>query len=319
MLWPRTLVASLLASGAQAGIGELIAEGMTRNSPSLERRMQEIAKLSLQARGYVEARQTTTGPGSNTMLNADGTINMSVWDQAANEACIKSLRELPQASNPSGTCVCYNLPALNNATGAFRADLRLYRLGLPTGDFQGIPPEQVKVGLSYSGASVSQVSVGAPPTNTIGDLELLQTYSFIGQIDSTQMSRAMTMGELQALVMPVVTLNANNSLGQRVSTNVSSNEAAFVAGVFSQDVVMSTFRQAELAVEAELAALRNGTVAFVLPGVQIMIFPVGLLITGLWTIVGVAAYAYGTYTRYSFRDQYRRRMQRADKGGMRRI
>lgn len=115
-------------------------------------------------------------------------------------------------------------------------------------------------------------------------------------------------GDLQALVMPVVTLSATNAQNQPVSTNVSSNEAAFVAGVFSDEIVMSSFGLAELAVEAEVARMKNGTAAFVLPGVQILIFPVGLIITGIWLLLGLAAYGYGTFCRYNFREQYRRRM-----------
>lgn len=119
--------------------------------------------------------------------------------------------------------------------------------------------------------------------------------------------------------MPVLTLSATNSQGRQVSTNVSSNEAAFVAGVFSQDTFMSSFRLAELAVEDEIARLRNGTTAFVLPGVQIMIFPIGLIITGIWTAIGVAAYGLGTYDRYNFREAYRRRVQRVEKSSVARI
>ncbi|KAK0641450.1 hypothetical protein B0T16DRAFT_461513 [Cercophora newfieldiana] len=334
MFWQTTLVASLLASGAQAGIGGLIVEGMTRNSPAVERRLQEIAKSSILARGYVESRQAATQPN---ILNPDGTMNVAAWDAAANEACQTALRELPQASNPSGTCVCYNLPALNNVTGRFDADLRLFRRGEPTGDFLGIPPQNVQVGLSYRGASVSPVSMGraaspaasssvAAGTSTLSTrqaqinpnetLELLQTYLFVGQIDRDQMRPGMTMAELQALVMPVLTLSATNSQGRQVSTNVSSNEAAFVTGVFSQEIVMSPFRLAELAVDEEIARLRNGTSAFQLPGVQIMIFPIGLIITSLWTVIGVGAYALGTYNRYNFREQYRRRIQRVEKSAV---
>jgi hypothetical protein len=116
--------------------------------------------------------------------------------------------------------------------------------------------------------------------------------------------------------MPVLTLSATNSQGRQVSTNVSSNEAAFVTGVFSQEIVMSAFRLAELAVEDEIARMTNGTSAFVLPGVEIMIFPIGLVITGLWTVIGVGAYALGTYNRYNFRENYRRRIQRVEKAAV---
>jgi len=119
--------------------------------------------------------------------------------------------------------------------------------------------------------------------------------------------------------MPVVTLKATNANGQVVSTNVSSNEAAFVAGVFSKDIVMSNFRMAELAVEAEIDRLTNGTVAFVLPGVQLMVFPIGLIITSVWLVLGVGAYGMGTYARYNFREAHKRRMAINQKGGMARI
>ncbi|KAB5576605.1 hypothetical protein GE09DRAFT_1024937 [Coniochaeta sp. 2T2.1] len=321
MYWQTLVASSLLATGVQAGIGSLILDGMTRNSPSVERRMEEIAKASLRSRGYLEARQTiqeaTTGPASNVLLNQDGTINMTAWDQQANDACSIALSHLPEASNPSGTCVCYNLPALDNVTGTFEADLRLYQLSAPSGQFSGIPPQNIQVGLSYKGASVVVSAAVAPrqddPSSVNANLKLLQTYLFVGQIDRTQMTGPLTMAQLEALVMPVVTLTAVNTLGQTVSTNVSSNEAAFVAGVFSQSIIMSDFNQALLAVQEELAGLRNGTVAFVLPGVQIMVFPIGLVITSVWLAIGVAAYGMGTIQRIAFREQYQRAVQRESK------
>ncbi|KAK4221563.1 hypothetical protein QBC38DRAFT_122064 [Podospora fimiseda] len=325
MFWQKTLVTSLLAMGAHAGITEMFLEGLQRDNPAVERRLQEIAKASIMARGYIEVRQTT-GQGSNTPLNPDGTINMDAWNEEANKACREALAALPAATNPSGACVCYNLPALNNVTGTFRADLRLFQVSQPSGDFSGIPQDRIEVGLTYQGASVSPDSSGpraaAPGSNNgtnANELPLLQSYSFVGQIDEDAMDDEIDMARLQALVMPVVTLSATNADGQKVSTNVSMNEAAFVAGVFSQEVVMSTFRQAELAVEEEMERLKNGETAFVLPGVQILIFPVGLIITSIWLVLGCAAYGYGTFARYNFREQHRRMVARAEKGGMARI
>jgi hypothetical protein len=198
MLWQRTLAASWLATGAQAGIGGLIVEGLTRNNPAVERRLEEIAKANLRARGYVETRAV-----GNTPLNADGSLDMTAWNDAANAACRDALKSLPLASNPSGACVCYNLPLLNNATGAFEADLRLFQLNEPTGQFQGIPQNKIEVELSYNGASVSEVSqqsVGSgdlkprqtSDQNTTADLKLLQSYLFIGQVDTDQMTGQVT-------------------------------------------------------------------------------------------------------------------------------
>ena len=112
-------------------------------SPSYERRMQEIAKKTLLARGIMETRQI-----QEDIFNIDGRINMTAWDVLANTACITRLSTLPQASNPSGTCVCYNLPALDRNLGTFEADLRLYSLGEPRDGFVGISPQNIAENLS---------------------------------------------------------------------------------------------------------------------------------------------------------------------------
>lgn len=194
MLWQRTLAASFLATGAQAGIGSLIAEGFSRNSEGVERRLEEVARANLRARGFLETRQAD-GLSNDTPLTSDGSLDMGAWNTMANTACQAALKTLHTASNPSGTCVCYNLPLLNNSTGTFEADLRLFQLSEPTGDFQGIPQDSIEVELSYNGASVSEVNQqpvkrikARQNNNTTGDLPLLQSYLFIGQVDEDQMS-----------------------------------------------------------------------------------------------------------------------------------
>lgn len=105
--------------------------------------------------------------------------------------------------------------------------------------------------------------------------------------------------------MPTVSLKGVTAAGNTVTTNVSSNEAAFVNGVFSKEVIMSDLALAQVAVNDVVSGLKNGTVAFVMPGVNVLIFPVGLIVTGLWAVLGVAAYTYGTFMRISYRDSYR--------------
>lgn len=184
-------------------------DGMARNSPSVERRMEEIAKASLRSRGYLVTRQSTgsntTGP-AGSVVNPDGTINMTAWDAQASQACNAALSQYqyPEDSNPSGTSVCYNLPALDNTTGTFEADLRLYQVSAPSGAFSGIPPQNVQVALSYSGASVSPVNASTASQGTAvsrrqntarsgsANVKLLQRYLFVGQIDKTQMKGPLT-------------------------------------------------------------------------------------------------------------------------------
>ena len=202
MLWHSTTIAtaaaaSLLLGRAHASVGDFGADmALAGRSPvAVERQMMEAADTRV-----IFARQS-----SNVVLNQDGTINMTAWDEEATTACNNALSALPQASNPSGTCVCYNLPALNNATGTFEADLRLYQLSEPTDQFTGIPPQNIQVGLAYHGASVSPVSANTAAkkvitpvkrqasTTTNQNLKLLQTYLFVGEIDKDRMSQSMTM------------------------------------------------------------------------------------------------------------------------------
>lgn len=107
--------------------------------------------------------------------------------------------------------------------------------------------------------------------------------------------------------MPTLTLTGVNAAGQTVSTNVSSNEAAFLTGVFSKEIIKSDLAVAQAAVDEVVAQLKNGTVAFVLPGVQLMIFPVGLVVTSTWLLIGLAFYGFGTYERIGYAESYRRR------------
>lgn len=107
--------------------------------------------------------------------------------------------------------------------------------------------------------------------------------------------------------MPTLTLSATNATGGLVNTNVTLNEASFLNGVFSRQTVQSDFSAAQAAVDDQVAALRNGTVAFVLPGVQLMIFPIGLIITSIWLAVGLAAYGMGTFERIQYAEMYKQR------------
>lgn len=196
MLWKAAVTALLAVRVHAGGVADLVAEGLlTGRSPeSLEQRMQHDA-----ARHIVISRRAS----STVQMNENGTIDMEAWDAQVNVACQSALSKLKQASNPSGTCTCYNLPALNNQTGAFEADLRLYQLSTATGDFEGISPEKVQVGLSYNGASVSPVSAttsaqkatdaNAQRRDTQGNPALLQKYLFVGQIDADRLQDGTNM------------------------------------------------------------------------------------------------------------------------------
>jgi hypothetical protein len=106
-----------------------------------------------------------------------------------------------------------------------------------------------------------------------------------------------------------------NATGQLVNTTLSSQEAKFVSGVFSTQVVPT---KSQVAPPIQTLVRTDGS-TFVIPGLNILIFPIGGVITGTWAVLFIGVVGWGTVGRMQFRDQYRRRVGREAKGGMARI
>lgn len=204
MLYNLPLAALSLAAGAAAS-----------NVIALDRGIIPLASSDVLTKRYLDV---TSGHGltrrqnrqfeSTVQLDDDGEVDMSAWDEETEAACQNSLKRLMIASNPSGACICYNLPSLDTSSGVFEADLRVYRFNEPSGAFQGIPAEDVEVALMYEGATVSPVDDGdisnlsepgarkrqsQPEGENAPDLPLLQQYSLVGQINKDRMSDDMSM------------------------------------------------------------------------------------------------------------------------------
>ena len=62
------------------------------------------------------------------------------------------------ASNPSGISACYNIRTLNNSTGAFNAQLSLYRIASASGDWTQLQNSGVSIGMAYPDATVTMQS-----------------------------------------------------------------------------------------------------------------------------------------------------------------
>lgn len=139
------------------------------------------------------------------------TLNVTQWDGQTMAACISALEMLNgKASNDAGMAVCYNLPFLDNTTGVFQADLRLFTISPPTGKFANIPSQNVQVALSYVGATVSPVNSSAIGRREEGKSliswprsakdkrqaasipTMAQAYAFVGQINKDLLGTNMT-------------------------------------------------------------------------------------------------------------------------------
>lgn len=86
-------------------------------------------------------------------LKSDSSDN---WDNQTEKACITALSALNGvASNPSGVAACYNIRSFDDGTGAFQADLRIYRIAVPTGKWIQLVLSSATLDTSYAGANLT--------------------------------------------------------------------------------------------------------------------------------------------------------------------
>jgi len=186
-MWQSTIATTILLLG-QVSAGVLGDGALLMRRDGTEQQMRSYVDSIVEPK---EKRQTST------------TTNITEWDAQTSAACTTALSSLNgNAGNPSGMAACYNLPYLDNTTGVFQADLRLYTISAPSGSFANIPTQNVQVGLSYVGATVS--AINASSLMRRGELESLiswprsidgsrkrqaavpvmaQSYAFVGQIN----------------------------------------------------------------------------------------------------------------------------------------
>lgn len=195
MFWHAAATLSLLLAG------HVSAGGIAGLNPVVHRdNKEELLKRYMD--NIIEDRRRSITDATGTTTTA---TNLSEWNTQTEAACTQALDLLNgQATNPSGLAVCYNLPYVDNSTGVFKADLRIYNVSAPTGSFANIPSQDVQVGLSYEGATVSAVNMSTlmarsestsliswpraiekrQSTNTTGRiLNLVQSYAFVGQMN----------------------------------------------------------------------------------------------------------------------------------------
>ena len=195
-MWQSALATSLLLLG-QVSAGVLGDAALLVKKDVMGQDMRRYVDSIMEP---IERRQT-----------ASTTTNVTEWNAQTMAACTTALTVLNgDAGNPSGMAACYNLPYLNTSTGVFQADLRLFTISAPTGSFATIPSQNVMVGLSYVGATVS--AVNASSLKRRGDLvsliswprsmdgkqkrqaavpTMVQAYAFVGQINKDMLTTNM--------------------------------------------------------------------------------------------------------------------------------
>lgn len=196
-MWQCAIAASFLLGQVSAGVLGNAGLLVRRSDPE-----QQMKRYVNSIEEPMERRQA-----------ASPTMNVTEWTAETMVACTTALTALNgNAGNPSGMAACYNLPYLNSSTGVFQADLRLFTVSPPTGDFATIPTQNVLVGLSYVGATVSAVNASTLNSRDEDLISLIswprsanrmnkrqaavptlaQSYMFVGQINQDMLAGNMS-------------------------------------------------------------------------------------------------------------------------------
>ena len=137
-----------------------------------------------------EASQSAAAAAAPSASSSSGIPNLNDpnTSTAITTACYDAFANITKVSNAAGWAACYNILFLNNQTGIFEADLRLYQVSQPSGTFAGIQPANINLALSYPEAAISATNQQAErrdltPRQSSNTMNELQQYSFVGQIN----------------------------------------------------------------------------------------------------------------------------------------
>jgi len=114
---------------------------------------------------------------------------------------------------------------------------------------------------------------------------------------------------VHSILMPNITFSGATLDGTALSTQLSTNDASFLIGSFTQYSTMNMSSKAP-------GKDREGSS---LPGNTLAVFQIGLIITSVWTLLLLMAMGYGILSKTQARDAYRRRVRSRISGGMGRL
>lgn len=214
MLFKSALIGGLLAAGHANAIK------LRQVSALLQRSDVEGGLLGDAERIATLTRRQDANPSDSAPLaslspaSGDATrIDLERWEAETKQACMDTLSNLNgQASNPSGIAVCYNVPFLDNSTGVFQAELRMYNVSAPVDPWVGVTAADVSMTLSYLGATVQNMAgnftkrdLTWPPVRTrevkdgllverqnINTMTEMKVLMYVGRINSNLLGSAMT-------------------------------------------------------------------------------------------------------------------------------
>lgn len=133
-----------------------------------------------------QATSTSAAAGPTTTTNVDP----ATWNDQTKSACAKALGGLNgRASNAAGIAACYNIPAVDQSSGVFQADLRLYRISAAAQGWTTVQDQTILVQLYYPAANVTghttRVGKRDGYTSSAKSVHGRRRFNLAGRADST--------------------------------------------------------------------------------------------------------------------------------------
>lgn len=214
MLFKTAALGGLLAAGHVAAVKLGEVNAALRRGEDLEEVLRRDSGLLATLTQRQDANAADTAPLASLMpASGDASKgNLAKWEEETRAACMQTLGNLNgQASNPSGIAICYNVPFLDNSTGVFQVELRMYNVSAPVDPWQGVTAADVSMTISYLGATVQAMNMNNTKREvsearararwndgtlvqrqTISTMTELKTLMYVGKINSNLMGPAMT-------------------------------------------------------------------------------------------------------------------------------
>lgn len=134
-------------------------------------------------------------------------LDLEAWSRDTVHACAQRLAQVAATTptpNQAGVAGCWNLPLLVESTGVFAADLRLFRVAAPSGDWKDVDVSSYNISVKYDGGAAIQPRnmtakerVASEEGMKGSNLTKLVDSQFIGNLD-----RALITAQLSEYVPP---------------------------------------------------------------------------------------------------------------------
>ncbi|KAM5437169.1 hypothetical protein MferCBS31731_005586 [Microsporum ferrugineum] len=229
--------------------------------------------------------------------------------------CNDALSGVKSVSNPSGLAACFNIAFLNEDTSIFGADIRLYYISNANGEFNNtrwedfdLKPDSRLIDISglkrVFQNSTSSVKEDSP--------HLVMQWQYSGRVNELIPIKKLTLDEHRYLLLPniSITTNSPSQPDTLIQTNIAPDTLSYTAGYLANGTHLP-YNITTGEAKTQLKYIILASLEYEIPGMSLGIFPMGLIVTGVWAGLFIAIVGYGTYERKQYRDFHERRLKYA--------